>query len=61
MTTGKDFGNTVGAILVGIVGGIVAAAILDAITTPKCPICKQNIQQGAPVCPNCGRLLQWTR
>lgn len=60
MATGKDFGSAVGAAILGIVGGIAIAAILDALTSPKCPVCKNAVQRGVPVCPHCSSFLRWS-
>ena len=61
MADSKDFGALLGAILLGVVGGIVAAAILDALTPPKCPYCGSTVCQGDPVCGSCGQALYWGR
>jgi len=59
MATGKDFSTVFGGVLLGILGGIVAAAILNTLTLPRCPICKHVIQRGVSICPHCGSFLQW--
>lgn len=57
--SGKELGEAVGAILLGIVGGLALAAILEAVTKPKCPVCKNTIEKGIAVCPHCQTWLQW--
>lgn len=59
MANGKDLSALLGGILLGILGGIVAAAIINALAEPKCPGCQRVIQQGVPTCPHCGTFLQW--
>jgi len=59
MAGGKDFSTALGGMVLGILGGILAAAVLDALLKPKCPICKEVIQRGVPTCPHCGSFLQW--
>lgn len=58
-TTGQDFGEFIGAAIVGIVGGLFIAAILDSLFSPKCPVCKQTIPKGANPCPKCQTSLRW--
>jgi hypothetical protein len=51
----------VGAIFLGIVGGLIAAAILDAlIGTVPCPVCNQRIRRGTTPCPHCQTTLRWS-
>lgn len=57
--TGKEFGEAIGAILLGILGGLALAAILEALTKPKCPVCKHTIEKGITICPHCQASLQW--
>lgn len=56
---GKDFGVAVGAILLGILGGMILAAVLDRFGNYKCPVCHKQIQRGASNCPNCHVALRW--
>jgi hypothetical protein len=57
--SGKDLGEAIGAIILGIVGGLALGAILEAINRPRCPVCQQQIQRGIDYCPNCHTLLRW--
>ena len=59
MANGKDLSNLIGGILLGILGGIVAAAIINALTAPKCPHCQGVVQRGVPRCPHCDIFLVW--
>jgi len=57
--SGGNVGEALGAILLGIIGGVALGAILDAMSKPKCPVCNQTIENGTPVCPHCSASLQW--
>jgi hypothetical protein len=56
---GGKVGEAIGAILLGIIGGVALGAILEAVSKPKCPVCKQTIEKGVPVCPHCSSCLTW--
>ena len=59
MATGKDVGSAIGAVALGIIGGIIAAAIINALRPIRCPGCQNTIQRGIQRCPTCGIFLQW--
>ena len=59
MANGKDFGTVLGGIALGIIGGMVAAAIIDALTPPKCPYCGSVVHKGDQVCGTCREPLYW--
>lgn len=40
--SGKDLSEAIGAIILGIVGGLALGAIIEAVTKPKCPNCVIN-------------------
>ena len=61
MAGGKDFSALLGGIVLGVLGGIVAAAILNALTPPKCPYCGATVRQGDPICGSCRQALYWGR
>lgn len=53
-------GEALGAIVLGIVGGLAALAFLDAIFgTTSCPVCQNRVRRGVTRCPNCQTLLRW--
>lgn len=56
---GKNIGEAIGAILLGIVGGIALAAVLKYFSHPKCPVCHNQIQAGVSPCPFCCTALRW--
>ncbi len=56
----RDVGEAIGGILLGIIGGIALGAILEAISKPKCPVCKQPIEKDTIICPHCSSWLQWS-
>jgi predicted amidophosphoribosyltransferase len=61
MSNGKaDAGEILGAILVGVLGGLIAVAIIDALTgNASCPTCHQQVKKGVTSCPHCGTTLRW--
>jgi len=56
---GQNVGTAIGAIILGILGGIVLAALLDQFGRHRCPVCQQQIQRGVNYCPNCHIALRW--
>ncbi|HEX9896425.1 MAG TPA: hypothetical protein VGA85_02020 [Dehalococcoidales bacterium] len=58
-SSGKELGEALGAIFLGIVGGLALASILEALTKPKCPVCKNTVEKGTVICPHCSAWLQW--
>lgn len=59
MSNGKA-GEVLGAIVVGVLGGLIAAAIIDAlIGNASCPACHQQVRRGVTPCPHCGTTLRW--
>jgi len=60
MTDTKQVEEAIGAIVLGILGGLVAASIINYLTKRStCPVCKQPIQQGITRCPHCQTFLEW--
>jgi hypothetical protein len=57
--SGKEVGEAIGAIILGIVGGLALGAIIEAISKPKCPVCNQTIEKNTAICPHCSASLQW--
>jgi hypothetical protein len=51
----------IGAILIGLLGGMAAIALLLLLSKPKCPHCHNDIEKGTPICPHCNIPLQWGR
>lgn len=46
----------------GILGGVVIAAALSALSLkqqPTCPVCKASIPRKSNPCPRCNALLKW--
>jgi hypothetical protein len=41
--SGKEVGEAIGAIILGIVGGLALGAIIEAISKPKYPVCNQRL------------------
>lgn len=58
--SGKDLGEAIGAIFLGILGGLALGAILEALSKPKCPVCGNPIEKEAIICPHCSAWLQWS-
>jgi len=55
-----SFAEFITAVGVGIFGGIAVAAILEALFGKNvCPKCKNPINKGIPICPNCSTQLGW--
>ncbi len=63
----KDYSDgllgAIGVTILGILGGIILAAILSALTVKSgystCPVCNSPIQRYSYKCPNCHAPLQW--
>ena len=56
----KRVGEVVGAVALGIIGGLVAASIVNYLTRQyECPSCRQQITQGVRKCPHCKTYLEW--
>lgn len=53
MTDGKDVGEAIAAIIVGILGGIALSELLSALLKRRCPVCGKPIPNGANSCPYC--------
>jgi len=47
------------AIVLGLIGAAAAIAIISALTSPPCPICKRPVARGANPCPHCHSWLEW--
>ena len=59
MSNGQNIGDVIGAIILGIVGGIVLAELAKRMTRSRCPVCQTEIQYGVSHCPQCYTLLSW--
>ena len=60
MTNGKKVGEALGAIALGVIGGLIAASIINyLLDRPKCPVCKKQIPRRALQCPYCKSYLEW--
>jgi len=60
MTDSKQIEEAIGAIILGIFGGMIAASIINYLTKRStCPVCKQQIKQGTNRCPYCQTYLEW--
>lgn len=55
----RNIGAAIGAIILGIVGGMVLVALLDQFGRYRCPVCQQQIQRDVSYCPNCHVALRW--
>ena len=55
----SDFENALGAVVLGVLGGIAVAAILSALTGAKCPVCNNQLIRGVRECPHCHAPLRW--
>ncbi len=56
---GDDIGGVVLGIAAAIGLGLLGAAIIDALTKPKCPNCRNSVERNTPYCKNCGTILRW--
>jgi len=56
-----DAGEAIAAIILGVLGGILLAAILSSIFSKKyrCPNCNNFVTKGTPCCPACNAALRW--
>lgn len=60
MSNGQgNIGAVIGAIILGIVGGVVLTALLEQLSRYRCPVCQQEIRRGISYCPNCHIALRW--
>lgn len=59
MTNGKNVGEAIAAITLGVLGGIAAAAIINFLLGSRCPVCNNQISQGTRQCPHCKTFLEW--
>lgn len=59
MGSSQDAIGTLGGIILGVLGGIALAAIIDALIGTRCPVCGGRIEEGVPVCPHCHSALEW--
>ncbi len=57
--TVEDILAGIAGVIVGIIGGLAIAAILDAILKPKCPVCNNPLEYGEEYCPKCKTALRW--
>ena len=56
----KRVGEAIGAIALGILGGLVAASLINYLSgRPTCPVCKQKIPREIKKCPHCETYLEW--
>ena len=51
--------NPIGGLLLGILGGLLAVAIIDSLSGPKCPVCGAKVPKGSTACQNCNNWLLW--
>jgi hypothetical protein len=59
MGKGGDVSEAIAAVLLGIAGGLAAAALIDYLSSSKCPVCNNRIPRGTAQCPSCGVVLEW--
>lgn len=60
MVDAKRVGEAIGAIALGILGGLVAASIINYLAGRSiCPVCKKDIHREIRRCPHCGTYLEW--
>ena len=45
--------------LAGLTIGFIGYTILSLFARPRCPICKDKIERGIPICPKYKSELQW--
>ncbi|MBI4233258.1 MAG: zinc-ribbon domain-containing protein [Chloroflexi bacterium] len=57
---GGDGGKALAAIILAFLGGLAAVAVIDALSRPKCPVCRNQVPKGANPCPYCRTALKWT-
>ena len=53
-----DWGGLLG-IVAGVGLGLLGAAIIDALTKPKCPNCGFAVERNTSYCNNCQTILRW--
>ena len=51
--------EAIGTVVLGILGGIAFAAILEALSGSRCPVCNAQVQRNSNQCPNCHTPLEW--
>lgn len=62
MSNGQgNLGEAIGTIIVGILGGIALAALLEWLIGPRCPVCQEQIHRGVSFCPHCQTPLTWSQ
>lgn len=54
-------GGVFATIILGVLGGLAAIAVINALTKPKCPVCNNEVPRGANPCPHCFTALKWTQ
>ena len=42
---GKDLGEAIAGIAIGIIGGLALGALLDYFLSPRCPSCNQPVKK----------------
>ena len=56
----ERIGDAIGAIILGVVGGILLAALARYLSRRyRCPVCGTEIQYGVNPCPHCRTILNW--
>lgn len=56
---GAAIGTAIGAIILGVLGGLALKAVVDYIGRPKCPVCERHVRPGVNQCPKCHTVLRW--
>jgi hypothetical protein len=51
--------NDVGGFIFGLIFGALGLTILGLFFKPKCPSCKNSINEGISMCPSCHTMLRW--
>lgn len=54
-----NLGEAIAVIILGILGGMALAALLEQFTRTRCPVCQNQIQRGLSPCPYCLSPLRW--
>lgn len=54
-----DGGGAIAGLLLGLVGAAVVVTVIAGLSTPKCPVCGNQIPKGANPCPHCLSWLTW--
>ncbi len=42
--------EAIGAIILGVIGGLALGAIIEAVAKPKCPVCHSTIEKETIIC-----------